>query len=69
MVVAGLALAVVGFGLLFNLGDSAGWLAVRGRPLPAWVTWPWGTSATYYRGMGALLVLMGALFLGAGFRA
>ena len=69
MVVAGLALAVVGFGLLFNLGDAAVWLAVRARPLPAWVTWPWGTNATYYRSVGALLVLMSALFLGAGFSA
>ena len=66
MAVAGLVLAVVGFGLLFNVGDSADWLAARGRPLPVWVTWPWGASATYYRGVGALLVLMSALFLGGG---
>ena len=69
MAVAGLALAVSGFALLFNLGESADWLAVRSAPLPEWVTWPWGTSPTYYRAVGALLALISAFVLGLGSNA
>ncbi len=65
MLIAGLAVVVVGFVFLLNLGGAAEKFAAMARPLPRWMTWPWSTSEVYYRFVGALFVAMGALFLGA----
>ncbi len=64
MLIAGLAVVVVGFVLLLDLGGAAEKFAAMARPLPVWMTWPWSTSALYYRFMGVLFIAMGALFLG-----
>ena len=65
MLVAGVAVVVVGFVFLLNLGGAAEKFAAMARPLPGWMTWPWTTSSLYYRFMGALFVAMGAFFLGS----
>lgn len=67
MLIAGVAVVVVGFVFLLDLGGAAEKFAAMARPLPAWMTWPWTTSALYYRFVGALFVAMGAFFLGAAF--
>lgn len=56
---------MVGFVFLLDLGGAAEKFAAMARPLPTWMTWPWTTSALYYRFVGALFVAMGAFFLGA----
>jgi len=62
----GLALVLVGVVLALDVRQCAERLASSGRSVPRWVKWPLNDDASGYRVLGAVLALVGLVFVVAG---
>ncbi len=66
MIVLGDVVAVVGVGLAMNVAGATDRIVAWAKPFPRWVKWPMTDDPTGYRLLGAVLLLMGALFIASG---